>query len=126
MIVMQMIAVFEVQKIGVVGVTSDAKVILNVNKETPENLYYNLIPIYNGTFPENKKLISIDSEVISNNEIQVKSSIYNGEYNIIVGSTTSFTYTIPSVPEKQSYTSNQSILSYETISRNISGSISKD
>jgi hypothetical protein len=116
---------FEVQKTGVVGVTSDAKVTLNVNKETPENLYYNLIPIYNGTLPEDKKLISVDSEVISNNEIQVKSSIYNGEYNIIVGSTTSFTYTIPSVPEKQSYTSNQSILSYETISRNISGSISK-
>jgi hypothetical protein len=116
---------FEVQKTGVVGVTSDAKVTLNVNKETPENLYYNLIPIYNGTLPEDKKLISVDSEVISNNEIQVKSSIYNGEHNIIVGSTTSFTYTIPSVPEKQSYTSNQSILSYETTSRNISGSISK-
>jgi hypothetical protein len=117
--------IFEVQKIGVVGVTSDAKVTLTVNQQTPENLYYNLVPIYNGTLPENKKLISIDSDVISNNEILVKSSIYNGEYNAIVGSTTSFTYTIPSVPEKDSYISNQSSLSYETTSKNTSGTISK-
>jgi hypothetical protein len=117
--------IFEVQKIGIVGVTSDAKATLTINQQTPENLYYNLVPIYNGTLPENKKLISVDSEVISNNEILVKSSIYNGEYNAIVGSTTSFTYTIPSVPEKNSYDSNQSTLSYETTSRNTTGSISK-
>ena len=117
--------VFEVQKIGVVGVTSDAKVTLNVNKETPKNLYYNLIPIYNGTLPENKKLINVDSEVIFNNEIQVKSSVYNGVYNIKVGSTTSFTYTISTVPEKNIYTSDQSIINYETISENANGAISK-
>ena len=118
-------SVFEVQKIGIVGVTSDAKVTLNINRETPKNLYYNLIPIYNGTLPENKKLINVDSEVISNNEIQVKSSIYNGEHNVIVGSTTSFTYTISAIPEKDSYTSDQSIINYQTISKNTNGSISK-
>jgi hypothetical protein len=117
--------IFEVQKTGIVGVTSDAKVTLTINQQTPENLYYNLVPIYNGTLPEDKKLISVDSDVISNNEILVKSSIYNGEYNVIVGSTTSFTYTIQSVPEKDSYTSNQSTLSYETTSGNATGSISK-
>lgn len=118
-------SVFEVQKTGIVGVTSDAKVTLNVNRETPENLYYNLIPIYNGSLPDNKKLINVDSEVISNNEIQVKTSIYNGGYNVIVGSTTSFTYTIFSVPEKDLYTSEQSIINYETISKNTNGSISR-
>jgi hypothetical protein len=117
--------VFEVQKVGVVGITSDAKVILNVNEKTPENLYYNLIPIYNGTLPEDKKLISVDSEVISNNEIQVKSSIYNGEYDVIVGSTTSFSYTIPIVPEKDFYNSNESIIKYQTVSKNTTGPISK-
>jgi hypothetical protein len=117
--------IFEVQKTGIVGVTSDAKVTLTINQQTPENLYYNLIPIYNGTLPEDKKLISVDSDVISNNEVLAKSSTYNGEYNAIVGSTTSFTYTIPSVPEKNSYDSNQSTLSYETTSRNTTGSISK-
>ena len=63
--------VFEVQKVGTVGVTSDAKIILSVNESTPENLYYNLISIYDGNLPENKKLISEDHEVLSNNEIQV-------------------------------------------------------
>jgi hypothetical protein len=116
---------FEVQKTGIVGVTSDTKVTLTINQQTPENLYYNLVPIYNGTLPEDKKLISVDSDVISNNQLLVKSSIYNGEYNVIVGSTTSFTYTIPSVPEKDSYASSQSTLSYETTSRNTTGSISK-
>ena len=117
--------IFEVQKTGIVGVTSDAKVTLTINQQTPENLYFNLVPIYNGTLPENKKLISVDTDVTSNNAILVKSSIYNGRYNVIVGSSTSFTYTIPSVPEKDFYTSNQSILSYETTSKNTVGSISK-
>ena len=117
--------IFEVQKTGIVGVTSDAKVTLTVNQQTPENLYYNLVPIYNGTLPEDKKLISVDSEVISNNEILVKSSIYNGGYNVVVGSNTSFTYTISTVPEKNQYTSDQSIINYETISRNTNGPISK-
>jgi hypothetical protein len=39
---------FEVQRIGAVGITSDAKVTLSINENTPENLYYKLIPIYNG------------------------------------------------------------------------------
>ena len=115
-------SVFEVQKVGSVGITSDAKVILNINKETPENLYYTLIPIYNGSLPEDKKLISIDSEVISNNEIGVEFSKYNGLYNVVVGSNTSFTYTLPRVPEKTSYSEN---ITYETTSTNTTGSISK-
>ena len=118
-------SVFEVQRLGIVGVTSDAKVILNINEKTPENLYYNLIPIYNGILPENKRLISVDSEVISNNQIQVKSSIYNGKHNIIANSETSFTYTLPIVPEKNSYNSNESTIRYKTTSTNTTGSISK-
>ena len=118
-------SIFEVQKVGIVGITSDAKVILNINKETPENLYYNLIPIYNGSLPDSKRLINVDSEVISNNEIQVRTSFYNGEYNVIVGSTTSFSYTIPTVPEKDFYGADESIINYETISQNTNGPISK-
>jgi hypothetical protein len=117
--------VFEVQKIGTVGVTSDAKVILSVNENTPENLYYNLIPIYDGNLPENKKLITEDREVLSNNEIQILSSQYNGIYNIIVGSSTSFTYDVAKVPEEDLYISGISSIKYETNSSNTNGSISK-
>ena len=117
--------VFEVQKIGIVGVTSDAKVILSVNENTPENLYYNLIPIYDGNLPENKKLISEDREVLSNNEIQILNSQYNGIYNIIVGSSTSFTYDVAKVPEEDLYISGISSIKYETNSPNTNGPISK-
>jgi hypothetical protein len=117
--------VFEVQKIGTVGVTSDAKVILSVNENTLENLYYNLIPIYDGNLPENKKLITEDREVLSNNEIQVLNSQYNGAYNITVGSSTSFTYDVAKVPEENSYTSGISSIKYETNSLNAYGPISK-
>jgi hypothetical protein len=116
---------FEVQRIGTVGVTSDAKVTLSINENTPENLYYKLVPIYNGTLPENKKLINEDREVLSNNEIQINKSQYNGEYKVIVGSTTSFTYNVAKVPEENLYTSGISSIKYETNSSNAYGSISR-
>jgi hypothetical protein len=117
--------IFNVQKVGTVGVTSDAKVTLSVDQGTPQKLYYNLVPIYNGTLPENKKLINEDREVLSNNEIQVSKSQYNGEYKIIVGSSTSFTYDVAKVPEENSYTSGISSIKYETNSLNAYGPISK-
>jgi hypothetical protein len=116
---------FEVQRIGAVGITSDAKVTLSINENTPENLYYKLIPIYNGTLPENKKLINEDREVLSNNEIQILNSQYNGIYNIIVGSSTSFTYDVAKVPEEDLYISGISSIKYETSSLYAYGSISK-
>jgi hypothetical protein len=118
--------IFEVKKVGTVGVTSDAKVTLSVNENTPRILYYKLIPIYDGiSLPDNKKLINEDLEVISNNEIEVKKSQYNGIYDIVVGSSTSFTYNLSNVPEKNSYTSGISSIKYETNSLNAYGPISK-
>ena len=117
--------VFEVQKVGTVGVTSDAKVILSVNESTPERLYYNLIPIYDGNLLENKKLITEDHEVVSNNEIQVLNSQYNGEYAITVKSNASFAYDVAKVPEEDLYISGISSIKYETNSPNTNGSISK-
>jgi hypothetical protein len=116
---------FEVQKVGTVGVTSDAKITLEINENTPENLYYNLIPVYDGNLPENKKLISVDTESLSNNEIKSEQSQYNGEYSVVVGSTTSFTYTIAKTPESNSYNSEVSSIEYETNSLSAKGSISK-
>ena len=116
---------FDVQKVGIVGLTSDAKVTLSINENTPNNLYYKLIPIYDGTLPENKKLINEDREVLLNNEIQISKSNYNGEYKVIVGSTTSFTYDVAQVPEENLYTSVRSGIKYETSSPNVYGSISK-
>jgi hypothetical protein len=111
-----MAATFEVQKVGTVGVTSDAKVTLLINENTPENLYYKLIPIYDGTsLPDNKKLINEDLEVVSNNEIQINNSQYNGVYNVIVGSSTSFTYNLTKCSRRKFiWTSGISSIKYET------------
>jgi len=118
-------SVFEVQKIGSVGITSDARVILTINEKTPENLYYTLVPVYDSNLPESKRLINIDTEVVGNNQINVQFSRYNGVYNVISTSGTSFTYNIPFIPENNSYNSYSSKITYETTSRFITGSISK-
>ena len=119
---------FNVKKTGRVGIDADANITLTINKNTPEILYYKLSPVYEGgdNLPLEKKQISIDSEVISNNEIQLMNSAYNGKQTITIASTTSFTYTLPSSPERVSYAStNSEILSYETDSSNTSGPITK-
>jgi hypothetical protein len=116
---------FEVQRVGSVGITNDAKVILNINGATPENIYYTLVPVYDNNLPENKRLINTDKEVVSNNEIQVLESKYNGEHKIISTSNSSFVYNVPSKPENNFYTSNISEINYATTSRNTSGPIFK-
>ena len=115
---------FEVQRVGIVGITSDAKIILSINESTPESLYYNLIPIYDGSLPEDKKLISTDYDIFSNNTIQVNKSQFNGKHSVLVGSSTSFTYNIENYPEQNLYTSNNSILKYKTSFSNSNGAIS--
>jgi hypothetical protein len=118
-------SVFEVQKVGSVGVTTDAKIILTINDKTPENLYYTLVPLYDSNLPETKKLINVDTEVIGNNQIKVQFSGYNGQFDIISTSSTSFTYNIPFVPENSSYDASVSKINYETNSLVSSGAISK-
>jgi hypothetical protein len=118
-------SIFEVQRVGSVGITSDAKIILTITEKTPENLYYSLVPVFDSTLPENKRLINIDSEVIANNQINIQLSKYNGEFSIVSTSNTSFTYNISTIPENNSYNSATSQINYETNSRNVLGSISK-
>jgi hypothetical protein len=117
--------VFEVQKIGTIGITTTAKVILNVNENTPEKLYYNLIPIYDSNTPQIKREVVIDTLIQNHNELQIKSSKYNGEYQISVASPSSFTYNLPIFPESVSYGSSTSSISYETTSSSASGPIAK-
>jgi hypothetical protein len=117
--------VFEVQKIGTIGVTTTAKVILNVNENTPEKLYYNLIPIYDNNTPQIKREVVIDTLIQDYNELQIESSKYNGEHQISVATPSSFTYNLPQFPESVSYGSSTSVISYETTSSSASGPIAK-
>jgi len=117
--------IFEIQRFGAVGISSDARLVLSVNEYLPEKLYYTLVPVYNSTLPIEKQEVNIDSSVLSNNEIQVKVSDYNGEYPVTIASTISFTYNLAKTPESVSYASSTSILNYETNSSYTYGSISK-
>jgi hypothetical protein len=115
---------FEVKKYGVVGISSDARVVLTVNSNLPQVLYYKLDAINRDIAPPQKQEIVIDNFVSSYNEIQLKESEYNGKQQIIVSSDSSFTYNLPKVTELDSYTSTTSNLYYETDSLNAYGSIS--
>ena len=117
--------VFEIQRSGIVGVTTDAKVTLSVSKSVPSSLYYRLDPIFESNTPIEKRESIVDNEVFSNNEVILRESLYNGNHKINVGSTTSFTYTIKSEPERNFYSITSSDIKYFTNSSGAFGSISK-
>lgn len=115
---------FEVTRVGRVGIDTNARVLLTVNDNIPKKLYYKLDPVYNNTLPSVKSEVNIDSSVISNNEIQVIFSDYNGKHRVTSTSSTSFTYNISKAPESPLYNSS-SKLSYETTSLTALGPVSK-
>ena len=118
---------FEVKKTGLIGISSDAKVSLTVNKDIPEILFYKLNPLFEGTVPLAKQNPIVDLEVPNSDEVQVKGSLYNGQHDIVVGvgSTSSFTYTVKQFPERATYTDAASILKYTTTSKTAYGAIDK-
>ena len=114
---------FSVNRIGEVGITADASVVLDVDKNIPEKLFYSLIPVFESSPPLEKTQIINDSEVVSNNLLEIKNSVYNGQYKVSVGTTSTFNYTIADYPERPSYTSPTSKLSYKTSSETAHGPI---
>ena len=114
---------FELTRQGIVG-TSGAKAELIVNEDTPNELYYNLIPIYESDLPATKAEIITDSEIISGNTIIPKESLYNGTHTITVGTTTTFTYSIAESPEKSSY-GTSALITYDTDCTHTYGPIAK-
>ena len=116
---------FEIQNYGRVGITSDAKTVISVNKYFPQKLFYKLTPIFEGTIPSEKTEIDIDSDVNSNNQLEFVYSEYNGEHKITSLSGTSFTYNLRNFPEASSYSSSSSKLEYATNSTTTYGSISE-
>lgn len=117
---------FEVSKVGVVGVTNDAKLILSVNNFIPKKLYYKLTPLFGKTYLSREKSeIIVDEDVFDGSTLNFIDSKFNGSYSITgVGSTT-FTFNLESYPEKSSYTENNSIIQYKSKESNAIGSISK-
>ena len=68
----------------------------------------------------------IDTDVINYSSLKISDSVYNGDYVITgIGSTT-FSFVLPSQPEKDGYTKDEgTTLKYNTSSTSASGSIKK-
>ena len=115
---------FEIKRYGIVGISTDARVVLTVNKNLPEKLYYKLNLINEDIASVEKKEIVVDNFVESNNEIDILESQYNGKYTITTLSNSSFSYNLSKVPESGSYISSISTIKYDTISTNALGPIS--
>jgi len=117
---------FEVSKIGQIGITSNAALLLKVTENLSRQLYYNFTPTNTNFISQNKKEIYNDEEVESNNQIEIINSAYSGEFDITgIGTTSTFTYNLSLVPESNSYDINSANIKYSTTSLSASGSIEK-
>ena len=114
---------FAVNTVGEIGITANAAVTLKVDENTPEKLFYKLTPVFESSPPLEKTQAIVDYDVVSNNQLEIKTSVYNGEYKVSVGTTSTFTYTIADVPERPSYSS-PSVITYKTSSATAFGPIS--
>jgi hypothetical protein len=115
--------IFEVSKIGQVGIDSTASVTISINDKTPSNLYYKLVPINLDLNPQVKKDIIIDDEVISANKISIIESDYNGMHTIIGISSTSFQFNVLERPEFEVLISSSNDIEYYTDAYGVKGSI---
>ena len=114
---------FDVVKTGTIGVTSDAKVTLAVNKDTPDVFYYKLTPADEKKNPQLYKDLVVDTAVDGYNQIVIKDSDYSGTFKILQESDNTFTYDISKYPETDSYVSTVSELEYDTTSTDAYGRI---
>jgi hypothetical protein len=114
---------FSTNSIGDVGITTDAKVSLFINKNTPKNLYYRLIPLNNDNNPNYNKDIVIDDDVFLNNQISVKNSLFNGRYSVSAYTDNTFSYILDRKAESTQYLNTQAVLKYTTSSNSAYGPI---
>ena len=115
---------FNVSKSGDFG-SSGSTVTLTINSDSPKIIYYRLEALdIAGNLQQNLDIV-VDDEIHSNNQLLVKSSLYNGTHIVSGVSTNSFNYTIKEYPEADSYSSSSSTLSYTTNSKFAYGPIAE-
>jgi hypothetical protein len=115
---------FNVSKVGQVGISSNASLILNIDDDVPSKLFYNLEPINSDFVSQEKKEIVIDEDIVNHNLLSVLPSKYSGSHVVSGVGTSSFNYNISNVPESSSYNTEQASIVYFTSSINTSGGIS--
>ena len=94
---------FEVTREGRTGIDADANVTLTISDEVPTNLWYKLCPINNDIITDVKNEIVIDTDVNSNNSINVEVTKYDGLYRVTGVGDTTFTYNIFDTPDDRDW-----------------------
>ena len=107
---------FELTRSGNTGIDVDAHVTLTISDEVPTNLWYKFVPINNDIITDVKNDIVIDTDVNSNNSINVEKTRYDGLYTLTGVGDTTFTYNISETPDVQTYNVENAISEYETTS----------
>ena len=115
---------FKVTKTGTVG--QDSIVTLSIDRNTPKELFYNLIPKYTSGVPleDSKKGVYLDESVSGAGSIKILDSVYSGSHKVTVASATTFTYSLNRTPENVSYGTTNATLSYITDCTHTDGTIS--
>jgi hypothetical protein len=107
---------FTLSQSGIIGVSTDARLILNYAESLPSSLYYNV--------EKNGILSFIENEVIRYSEIYFIDSATTGSFPISGVGTTTFEICLRGDPESYNYTEdNASVLEYSTKSTNALGPI---
>jgi len=115
---------FEVSKVGQIGITTNAALVLNITDSLPKILYYKFSPINSQFVSQVKKEIFIDTEITNANQVEIADSLYNGSFTVVgVGTTTTFTYNLKNTPEKNSYDLSEANIKYITNSSSADGEI---
>ena len=115
---------FEVSKSGDIGF-ANAKLVLKVSDDLPDNLYYNLTPIDLNNNTSVKKEIYIDTEINNYNKLIFVDSTYSGRFVVSGITTNTFSYQTLVEPERNSYTNSQATITYNTKDTNAYGAIDK-
>ena len=115
--------VFEVSRLGSVGIDADAKVVLTINDNIPNILYYNLVPIDTDRNSSIKTEIIVDDLVSNSNKINIIPSGYSGAFKVKTTTTNAFTFDVELKPEKDSYFPYEAEISYSTNSITARGGI---
>ena len=116
---------FEVTRSGNAGIDVDAHVTLTISDEVPNNLWYKFVPINNDIITDVKNEIVIDTDVNSNNSINVERTKYDGLYTLTGVGDTTFSYNVSETPDVQLYNVENAISEYETTSLTALGPISR-
>ena len=107
-------SVFSVVRTGTAGISTNAKVTVSIGNTTPQTLYYKLDPVTDNDLSQEQLEIVVDTDVIGNNQLQTRNSVYNGSRRVAIARTNSFDFHLPETPEKTSYVSTSSSISYTT------------